>query len=348
MHREQRQSQVLVTGATGFLGGHVFTALEEAGIPATALVRSLDADTRFPGDPHVVKGSPLAPPSAAAPGVAGVKTILHTAAVVKHSRNIPDDLYPLNVQGTLNMVKLAAELKARLIFVSTSGTVGCFRFEDVVADEHAPYAEELAGRWPYYNSKIRAEREARKLAQKLGVDLVVVRPPVMLGPGDHRFRSSTHVLGMMQGHVPVMPRGGMHFTDVRDVANALVRLVGLPKARPTYHLPGNAMSLSSFFHMVREVTGAEVPKITVPPWLLENVVGTARGAFRALGVTPMSWIPDPVITEMAGCYWGLSTLWTHDELGYRARAPRQTLVDTADWLGRNHPSLAGTNRFRDA
>ena len=60
-----------------------------------------------------------------------------------------------------------------------------------------------------------------------------------------------------------------------------------------------------------------------------------------------SWIPDPVITEMAGCYWGLSSLWSKDDLGYQTRDPRQTLVDTADWLKRNHPALSGQDRFRD-
>ena len=137
-------SAVLLTGATGFLGGHLLTVLAERGIKASALVRDPDAGTPLPGNPTVVKGSPLAPPAATAPGVAGVKTIIHTAAVVKHSQRVPDDLFALNVDGTLNMVKLAKELGARMIFVSSSGTVGCFKHDDIAADEDAPYAEALA------------------------------------------------------------------------------------------------------------------------------------------------------------------------------------------------------------
>lgn len=338
---------LLLTGATGFLGNHLLVQLEKRGIRASALVRSPEGASRLPGKPTVVRGSPLSLPASSKPGVVGIKTIIHTAAVVKHSQNVPKDLYPLNVDGTLHMVRLAAELKARLIFVSSSGTVGCFHHDDIEADEHAPYAEALAGRWPYYASKIKAEREARRLASKLGVELVIVRPPVLLGPGDHRFRSSTHVLGMMRGHVPLIPRGGMHFADVRDVAAAIVRLIDVEQPREIYHLPGTALSLRAFFQMVSEVTGVLPPRYTMPPPLLEGVSRTAHSVLSALQLTPPKWIPDPVIAEMAGCYWGLSTLWSHDELGYRSRLPRQTLVDTADWLLKNHPTLAGQDRFRD-
>ena len=67
------------------------------------------------------------------------------------------------------MVRLAARHRCRLVLVSTSGTVGCFRHPDATADEEAPYCEREVARWPYYNSKIQAEQTARKLADELGV-----------------------------------------------------------------------------------------------------------------------------------------------------------------------------------
>ena len=118
------ESTILLTGATGFLGHHLLAAFDKKGVKVSALIRSPEGASRLPGKPFVVRGSPLSPPAATKAGVAGVKTIIHTAAVVKHSQNVPKDLYPLNIDGTLNMVRLAAELGARMIFVSTSGTVG--------------------------------------------------------------------------------------------------------------------------------------------------------------------------------------------------------------------------------
>jgi len=324
---------VLVTGATGFLGYHVLAALRALGVEAHALVRDPAAWPRGwaaeLGDVALVAGSPL--DAAAWPLRGGYRAIVHAAAVVAHTRRDPDDMIRVNVEGARNAVRAAARLGARAILISTSGTVGCFAHPDLAADEHAPFAEALVGRWPYYASKIRAERAARDLATRLGVELAIVRPPVLLGPHDHRQRSTGHVARALAGRVPVIPAGGMHFTDVRDAAAAIARLTVLPAARPIYHLPGTASSLAAFFATIAEVSGAEVsgaevsgadaPACRAPSWLVR---GLARLAIPGL--------PDPVVLEMATRFWGLSTLWSHAELGYAPRGARQTLSDTVAWL----------------
>ncbi|WP_044890202.1 NAD-dependent epimerase/dehydratase family protein [Myxococcus hansupus] len=331
--------RVLVTGATGFLGRHLLGALRARNVPAAVLVRRPDEWVRQDwvseaGPVHVVEGGPLAPDAwMRDPALADVKTVFHLAAQVKHSRVAPEEMETLNVEGTLHMVRVASALGARLVYVSSSGTVGCFRFPDVVADEHAPHAEALAGRWPYYASKIRAEKEARRLADKLGVELVIVRPPVLLGPGDHRFRSTGHVLRVLEHRLPVVPRGGMHFTDVRDVAASLTRLTELEQPRSIYHLPGTASTLGAFFRMVSEVSYTSVTERQVPNWLLEGVARVARSS------SPR-WLPDPVVLEMSTCYWGLSSLWSERELGHTVRPPRQTLVETVSWLREHAPRKA--------
>ena len=336
--------RVLVTGATGFLGRHLLGVLRARAEPTAVLVRDPREWARQDwlaeaGNVSVIAGSPLTPDSwVKDPALAGVKTIFHLAALVKHTREAPTELSDFNVEGTLRMVRVAKEWGARLVFVSSSGTVGCFRFPRLAADEHSPFAESLAGRWPYYASKIRAEREARRLADKLGVELVIIRPPVLLGPGDHRLRSTGHVMKVLEGHLPAIPAGGMHFTDVRDVAAALGQLVTHANPRPIYHLPGTASSLAEFFHMVGEVSGVGVTERRVPGWALS---GLARLARRH----PPRWLPDPVVLEMSTCFWGLSTLWSHQELGYTARSPRQTLVETVTWLRAHHPALRASGRL---
>jgi len=233
------------------------------------------------------------------------------------------------VRGTLEMVHVAAQIRARLVFVSSSGTVGCFRSADIRAEEDAPYADALAARWPYYVSKIRAEREARSLAEKLGVELVIVRPPVLLGPEDHRRRSTGYVQKVLDGKVPLVPSGGMHFTDVRDVSTALVRLAQIETARAIYHLPGTASSLREFFAMVTEVSGAPVVERPLPRWA---AIGLAQISTLGGKIHPL--LPDPVVLEMATCFWGLSSLFAH-ELGFAPRPGRQTLCDTVNWLRAN-------------
>jgi dihydroflavonol-4-reductase len=330
------EPSVLVTGATGFLGRHLSRALSARGLSSAVLVRQKskwDAEPwrREAGDVAVVEGHPLGAANFSAdPVLRGVRTIFHTAGIVSHSRTAPEEMMKLNVDGTLAMVQLAHTLGARLVFVSSSGTVGCFPFKDMSADEDSPYAEPTVSGWPYYVSKIRAERDARRLAAHLGVELVIVRPPVLLGPDDHRHRSTAYVRKVLDNKIPAVPRGGMNFTDVRDVASSLVRLCELERPRPIYHMPGHNLSLREFFDTVIEVSGAKPIRRPMPPW-------ATRGLAKVAGLSDRrpSWIPDPVVLEMSNFYWGLTSLHAH-ELGYQLRSARQTLSDTVSWLRTTH------------
>jgi dihydroflavonol-4-reductase len=330
--------EVLVTGATGFLGRHLLAALAASAPPRGSLAlvrdeaawRALDWTEKLEGV-ETLTGSVLAPERYQDdPRLASVRTIVHLAAIVKHSRRGAEDVEPTNIGGTLAMVRLAARLRARLVFVSTSGTVACFATRAEAADEDAPHCEAAVAGWPYYRSKVRAGRAPRKLASELGVELVIVRPPIVLGPGDHRFRSTSNVLKAMRGKLPIIIRGGIAFVDVRDVAGALARLTELPSVRPVYHLPGTSWNVTEFFAEVEKLSGQPGPRIVLPflpAWLL----GSATHALH------IHALPDPVVIEMASRWWDVRSKYAERELGYRARDPRETLADTIAWLREHAP-----------
>lgn len=326
---------MLVTGATGFLGRHLLVALRAAGVPASALVRSRAS---WPyrgdevGDVTIVDGDPLSDAwRAAAPPV---RTIIHAAGMVRHSRRDAGEMMHFNVEGTLQILRAAQAMSARVVLISSSGTVGCFRSAAWVADEKAPYVDATVGRWPYYVSKLRAEREGRALADTLGVDLRIVRLPVLLGPGDHRLRSTGHVTRVLTGRVPFIPSGGIAFSDIRDVATAVVRLAtAAAPEHGVYHFPGTAASLAEFFRQVSDLSGVPLTRRRAPAWLLRAIAFATRAI-------PLHALPDPVVLEMANHHWGCGSRWSHGELGYASRPARDTLVDTIAWLRAHHPELA--------
>jgi nucleoside-diphosphate-sugar epimerase len=149
---------------------------------------------------------------------------------------------------------------------------------------------------------------------------------VLLGPDDHRLRSTGYVQKVLEQKIPAIPSGGMHFTDIRDVATALVRIAAIAAPRDIYHLPGCNCSLAEFIAMITEISGVPSTTLRLP-------------AFAALGLAKIGarlpklphWLPDPVVLEMSTCYWGLTSLFAH-ELGYAPRSARQTLSDTIEWL----------------
>lgn len=328
----------LVTGASGFVGRHLLeaNAARSAPHPALALVRDAGEWRRAgwtealgPVEPVPGTLDDVEAWSAAHPALGG---IAHLAAVVRHSRHRPEDMRRTNVEGTLAMVRLAAARRCRLVVVSTSGTVGCFAGPDEAADEKAPFCERTVARWPYYVSKIEMERRARALADELGVELCFLRPPVLLGPGDHRLRSTSNVWKAIRRKQPFVIRGGIAFADVRDVGAALVAALEHPEPQPVYHLPGHAWGIEEFFARIEQISG-----VPGPPWKLPYPVAIAlatlveAGGARLLG-RPPHLLPDPVVVEMAAHYWGLRSLHAEGDLGYRARPADETLRDTIEWL----------------
>jgi nucleoside-diphosphate-sugar epimerase len=325
----------LVTGASGFLGHHLLEALarEVPGRQRIALVRD---ETAWREAPHTGDLGPLqlavgSVTDAAhwSDGLPRLGGIFHLAAIVRHSRQGSEEMLRTNVEGCLAMVRLAAQHACRLVLLSTSGTVGCFRDDGIRADEEAEFCNTTIARWPYYVSKRRAEEACRALADELGVELTIIRPPVLLGPGDHRFRSTHNVMRALQGRLPFVVRGGMHFADVRDCAQALVRAMTCDDPRPIYHLPGTVCSIQEFFGMIEALSGVPGPRFVVP-----RVPARAAASLCArLGV---NWVPDPVVVEMASHYWGTTSLYARDELDYHSRPGKETLSDTIAWL-REHP-----------
>lgn len=325
----------LVTGASGFVGRHLLTAQVAAGTPrpVLALLRQPEEWARQGwtaelGHVKPVQGA-LRDGERWAPALPRLGGVFHLAAVVRHSRREPEDMVATNVEGTLAMVRLAARHGCRLVVMSSSGTVGCSTSPERRADETSPHCEEVVGRWPYYRSKIELERRARRLADELGVELVLIRAPILLGPGDHRFRSTSNVLKAIRRKMPFIIQGGMHFADVRDTAEALLRVMAHPAPRPVYHLEGHECGIEDFFAMVEEASGVPRPRLVLPyraAWL----------AARAL--ERFHLVPDPVVVEMASHWWGVRSLFAAEELGYKSRDPRETLRDTVEWLREHAPA----------
>ena len=145
---------------------------------------------------------------------------------------------------------------------------------------------------------------------------------------------------MLRGKLPFLIDGGISFVDIRDVAQAMVILMQRPTMRPIYHLPGTACSVEAFFKRVAQVAGAKAPKLVLPYNAAHALAGATKWVSQRMGMEK-SPLPDPVVVEMARHYWGLSSKYAYEDLGFAPRDPMQTLADTVGWLRHNHPQLRG-------
>lgn len=208
--------RVLVTGATGFIGGHTCTALRAAGHEVVAFARDVDAARRVLGAAvvEVVAGDVTDERSVAA-ALRDADAVVHAAAAVTTSRKRHAEVEATNVRGAEVVLTAAAALGLDPI-VHVSSIAALFDparprlgTEDPVATPSGAYGR----------SKARAERVARDL-QGDGSPVVITYPAMVLGPffGRRGGEGSGGVAATARaGVVPITP-GGWSIVDVRDVA----------------------------------------------------------------------------------------------------------------------------------
>src|SRR5215203_2329746 len=255
--------RVLVTGATGFTGGHLARTLAARGYEVAALVRDegraaplVSAGiSLFPGD--VRDGA------AVKRAAAGASVIYHIAAIYRQAGLKDDEYRAVNATAVATVIEAAAAAGVRrVVHCSTVGVHG--DVERPPANEDAP----LAPGDIYQVTKVEGERRAREVAAATGVEVVIARPTGIYGPGDRRLLKLFR--GVARRRFLVLGSGEIfyHLTYIDDLVDGF-RLCGEhPRAAGrTYILAGaEVTSLNELIRMIADVAGVEPPRLHLPVW----------------------------------------------------------------------------------
>ncbi len=259
--------RLLVTGATGFTGGHLARTLAARGHDVRALVRTRSlarfAASALPAAGVVPMEGDLLSPEALSRACAGVEVVYHIAATYREAGQ-PDSAYrAINVDGTRHLLDAAKAAGARrLVHCSTGGVHG--HVAHPPANEDAPFNPGDV----YQDTKLEAETLARDYGVAQGFEVVVARPIGIHGPGDTRFLKMFK--GLARGRFPMLGSGTVfyHLTYIDDLVEGF-RLCGeVPGARGrTYLLAGETYTtLNALVALVAEELGVAPPRWHLPVW----------------------------------------------------------------------------------
>ncbi|HTE52213.1 MAG TPA: NAD-dependent epimerase/dehydratase family protein [Kofleriaceae bacterium] len=321
------QRTFLVTGATGFLGEHVARVAVARGHSVRGLARSPSPVLSELGVEELRGDVTCAEEVAAA--AAGCEGVFHLAGLVSRDPDDGQRMMRVHVDGTRTVLRECARAGVRrVVIASSSGTVAVSRLE-AVHDEAAGYATEVVAGWPYYCSKIYQEKVAHELGEELGIEVVVVSPSLLLGPGDRRQSSTQDVQRFLRRQIPIVPPGGLNFVDVRDAAEATVAAMEHGRAGERYLLGGPNWTFREFFGRLERVAKQGGPRLRVPGRLARAGASLVERAYRAAGKEPPV---DRISVEMSEHFWYVDSSKAERELGFEARDPQLTLADTVKYL----------------
>ena len=261
--------KVLVTGATGFIGGNLARELWRRGDDVRALVRP-DSNRLTIEDTGIVpvEGDILDRHSVDR-AVQGCEGVVQVAAAYTFWSRDPAGVSRTNVAGTMNVLEAARQAGvSRTVYTSTVGTVGLPK--DGLGDEDT-YLDPKSLHGHYKKSKYRAEQEALAFAAA-GMPLVVVNPTAPVGPWDVKpTPTGKMILDFLRRKVPAYLKTGMNLVDVADVVEGHILALEKGKSGERYILGNRNVSLKEIFDILSSLTGLSAPRIRAPYWLVVGI-----------------------------------------------------------------------------
>ncbi|HZS59053.1 MAG TPA: NAD-dependent epimerase/dehydratase family protein [Gemmatimonadaceae bacterium] len=310
-----------MTGASGFVGGHLIEALLADGWTVRCLVRR-ESNTRWiPKDRVEIFHGDVGTESTLPDAVRGVDAVFHLAAIT--SARDPADYARINAGGTRSVIEAmqATAPGAMLVLCSSQSAAGPSREGRPITEADTPRPI-----GPYGESKLAAEQ----LVIASNLKHIIIRPPAVYGPRDvdilFAFRLASAGIA-----VRVSSRGQkLSMIHVRDLAAGLVVAASAEHARGVYYMSGGTYAWEEIVQGIGAAVGRRARIIVLPrPLVLATSWGN-RLVARIIHAKPLL-TPERVL-DMVQPDWSCDDSRARREIGYESSIPLdEGLAETAAW-----------------
>ena len=318
---------ILVTGASGFVGQALCRALIKRGYAVRGAVRQ-EAAVLPPGIEKIVVG-PIDGNTDWSDALQGIDIAIHLAARVhvmhEKSSDPLSEFRKVNVEGTGRLAKSAAAAGVRrLVYVSSIKVNGEATRDKPFSEKDEPHPQD-----PYGISKREAEQALQKISVETGLEVVIVRPPLVYGPGVGG--NFIRMLGWIKKGIP-LPLGSVKnrrsMVYVENLADALIRCATHPEAANETFLASDAETVSTpeLIRKLSEKMGVK-PTLFALPLPLLRLLGKLAGK-------------SAEIERLAGSL-EIDSSGIREKLGWQPPfGTDEGLAETARWFNSEHKPAA--------
>ena len=319
------QAEVFLTGGSGLLGGHLLARLISSGVSVRALARSEAAATAVTEVGAMPVAGDLFTQDVLTEGMLGIDVVYHLAGVNETCSRDSRSMDRANIDGTVSVIRAAAAAGVRRV-VHTSSAAAIGEREGLIGVEHTKHSGKYLS--AYARSKHLAEMAALDEADRLGVDLVVVSPSSVQGPG-RSTGSAELLLRALNAKRPLLVDTTLSIVDIEDCTTGHINAAEYGRAGERYILSGATLSIAEAVVLLSEAVGREIH----PRWLSRGLVRTVgmTAARLAAAVRPSLGICPELITTLLHGH-GFDGSRASTELRFTYAEVSDTINRTVRWF----------------
>ena len=290
---------VLVTGGTGLLGARIIFDLVNSGVQVRALKRDSsdlsiieatfgyyesESGQNNYSSINWVEGD-ITDITSLNTAMEGVEKVYHCAAMVSFHPKARDRMMHVNIQGTANVVNACIDNSVKkLCFASSVASLGRNDNGDPTT-EKTPWKSN-AENSNYSISKYASEQEVWRGSEE-GLDVVIVNPTIIIGPGNWKKSSPRMFLNVWRG-LKYYTTGENGFVDIRDVSKAMIMLTDSDIKSERFLLNAENLYFKDVFDWIEDSLGVKRPAVKVTKfkseifWRLDRLKSILTGSKRSI------------------------------------------------------------------
>ena len=326
--------QILITGATGFIGRRLTRDLVRRGESVRVLARDRRKARLLFGDNVEIFLGDVTDGETLAAACLGIETVYHIAGTYRFGLRHRRELWAVNVEGTENLLRAADTAGVRKVVHLSSGGVLKKSDPDATLLDENDFPTEPPRLCFYKASKWHAEKRAQMWAQR-GLPVVIASTTCPIGSGDETPTPTGEIVrDFLRRRFPFYCRTGLNFIGLGDLSHGLQLAAQAGKAGRRYLLSGENLWLKEFLDLLARETGMPAPRLALPHAFIQLVGcgGEEVNLLSQRGTNARACIETAL---QAAHLQFFDNSRTRGELGWHPVTPlRESIAEAVAWFRR--------------